>query len=203
MPVVMLPHQKRNPLMALGLSFFFPGLGQIYNGQVAKGIFIFFTCFLILPWIFGIFDAFFTAIKINRGEIVTYPSVVLLSGCLLVISLCIFGPIIIMKVFKSQIQIYSDQVKMTKVKNTLMLVADAAEIYRKDKGAYPETFSDLYFAQPPYLNDLYCEVSTGGYQYHCLFSKEGYTITAVPETKTNNGLMTFIITTGGILNSDP
>ncbi|GBD39135.1 MAG: hypothetical protein KatS3mg078_0022 [Deltaproteobacteria bacterium] len=32
--------KKKNPLLALILSVIFPGLGQIYNGQVLKGVVI-------------------------------------------------------------------------------------------------------------------------------------------------------------------
>ena len=53
----------KNPWAAAGLSFFFPGLGQVYNGQVQKG-FLFFIAFVgciygvveinPLPFAFGI-----------------------------------------------------------------------------------------------------------------------------------------------------
>lgn len=57
--------RQRIPIFAAMLSIF-PGLGQFYNGEVLKGIVIFFTSFLILPWFYGIFDAYFTARRINR-----------------------------------------------------------------------------------------------------------------------------------------
>lgn len=70
--------------LALVLSFLFSGLGQIYNGQISKGIVMLvvylicaFTTFLIIPglillvlWIYGMIDAYNTAKKINDGEIV-------------------------------------------------------------------------------------------------------------------------------------
>jgi TM2 domain-containing membrane protein YozV len=34
---------KKNPGVATILSFFWPGLGQVYNGQIAKGIGIMFA----------------------------------------------------------------------------------------------------------------------------------------------------------------
>jgi TM2 domain-containing membrane protein YozV len=53
----------KNPWVAAGLSFFFPGLGQVYNGQIAKA-FVFFGAFVSciyaviqidpLPFAFGI-----------------------------------------------------------------------------------------------------------------------------------------------------
>ena len=61
----------------------FVGLGQIYNGQIGKGImFIIIGVILVLTmfiligfilyplfWIYNIYDAYNTAKKINAGEI--------------------------------------------------------------------------------------------------------------------------------------
>lgn len=66
---------KKNPGVAAVLSFFVPGLGQIYNGELGKGITIviftviswFLTCIyvgfvtLIILWIWAIYDAYNTA----------------------------------------------------------------------------------------------------------------------------------------------
>jgi len=76
--------QLKNPGLAAILSFFFTGLGQIYNGQIGKGILFIIiqiinivlmfvligvlTYFIV--WIWGMFDAYKTAEKINAGEIV-------------------------------------------------------------------------------------------------------------------------------------
>lgn len=58
----------KNPALAVLLSLFIPGAGQIYNGQVGKGILIFISAWLIIPYIFGVFDAYFVAQKINKNE---------------------------------------------------------------------------------------------------------------------------------------
>lgn len=58
----------KNPAIATLLSVFVPGTGQIYNGQVGKGILIFISAGLIIPYIFGIFDAYLIAQKLNRNE---------------------------------------------------------------------------------------------------------------------------------------
>ena len=73
------PFVMKNPGIAAVLCFFYAGLGQIYNGQIAKGIafmviqtinlllmFViigFFTYFAF--WVFGMYDAYQTALKIN------------------------------------------------------------------------------------------------------------------------------------------
>ncbi len=75
--------QLKNPALAAILSFLLPGLGQIYNGEVGKGIVIivvqvvnillmaviigFFTGFAVMVW--AIYDAYKTAEKLN-AEIV-------------------------------------------------------------------------------------------------------------------------------------
>jgi TM2 domain-containing membrane protein YozV len=73
----------KNPGLAAVLSFFIVGLGQIYNGQIGKGLIllVFYIIslvlclvligFILVPilWIYGIYDAYKTAEKINAGEI--------------------------------------------------------------------------------------------------------------------------------------
>jgi len=61
--------QERSPILASILSFVIAGLGQIYNGQVGKGVLILLTSWLIIPWIYGIVDAYLIAKKINEGKI--------------------------------------------------------------------------------------------------------------------------------------
>jgi len=71
----------KNSGVAAVLSFFFSGLGQIYNGQIAKGVlfiviqainlFLMFILigFITYPivWIWGMVDAHKTAEKMNRS----------------------------------------------------------------------------------------------------------------------------------------
>jgi TM2 domain-containing membrane protein YozV len=64
-------------------SFFIPGLGQVYNGDTAKGIAVFFGTLMgffiyfipgLLVWLFGLYDAYITAKKMNTGEIPFRPT---------------------------------------------------------------------------------------------------------------------------------
>lgn len=73
--------EQKNPGIAAVLSFLFTGLGQIYNGQLGKGIaflvlgvifaisIIFLIGFILYPvfWLYNIYDAYTTAKKINEG----------------------------------------------------------------------------------------------------------------------------------------
>lgn len=75
---------RKNPGLAAIASFLIPGLGQIYNGQIGKGLLIIFVwsvaivmvisapllgfglAFLI--WVLSIYDSYNQAEKYNRGE---------------------------------------------------------------------------------------------------------------------------------------
>jgi TM2 domain-containing membrane protein YozV len=75
--------EKKSTGIAAVLSFLFVGLGQIYNGQIGKGIlFVIIGVILVLSmfvligfilfplfWVYNIYDAYKTAQKINAGEI--------------------------------------------------------------------------------------------------------------------------------------
>lgn len=72
----------KNPGVAAVLSFFYSGLGQIYNGQIGKGIgFIvaYFISILLMfvligfvttpiLWIWGMVDAYKSAEKLNQEQ---------------------------------------------------------------------------------------------------------------------------------------
>ena len=74
----------KEPILSLVLSLLLPGLGQIYNGEVKKGIifiildivfialaFIIIGAFLyFILWVYGMYDAYTTAEKINKGEFI-------------------------------------------------------------------------------------------------------------------------------------
>jgi TM2 domain-containing membrane protein YozV len=73
------PAQKeKNPLISLLLSFFFPGLGSVYNGDTVKGVAIYIGTIIgmflfivpgVIVWIYGMYDAYTTAKKMNEGLI--------------------------------------------------------------------------------------------------------------------------------------
>ena len=70
--------QTKSPFFATILSFFWNGLGQVYNGRFWKGIFFFiavpigFFC-LILPgfalWVWSMWDAYKESEKMNNREL--------------------------------------------------------------------------------------------------------------------------------------
>lgn len=72
----------RNPGIAGLISLFVPGGGQIYNGEIGKGLLMmflaglsFFLVFIVVGlftgpvvWIWSIFDARNSAIRLNESE---------------------------------------------------------------------------------------------------------------------------------------
>lgn len=193
------PMHARHVWTAVILSIIFPGMGQVYNGQVGKGVFILLTCFLVFPYVYGIMDAYRTAVQINKGEVVSNASVVNTAGCMVVMLMLVAGPVVLYKVFKDPIEHYLNDSSSGHARKILENVSRGAEGYFKVKGEYPTSFSDLYLATPPYVDDIYCDVSMAGYAYACVFSKGGYTITAKPEAFTK-GLTTLTVTTGGVFS---
>ena len=98
-----MPQKQKNPLLAAIGSFFFPGLGQVYNGEgVLKGLLYFIGVFIgtiifILPglaiWIYGIYNAYKVAEKVNLGQI-PYKDVTLLKCVLYVVLLIVIDIVI-------------------------------------------------------------------------------------------------------------
>lgn len=82
-PVPVYFPDRKNPGVAAVLSFFWAGLGQIYNGQLAKGIgfmvlygfsvlLIFVLIGLLLApivWLIGMWDAYHTAQQYNERQL--------------------------------------------------------------------------------------------------------------------------------------
>ncbi len=69
---------QKNTTIAGFCSSFLPGLGQVYNGETAKGFVLFLLTlaglfiFLIpglIVWLYALYDAYSVAAKMNTGEI--------------------------------------------------------------------------------------------------------------------------------------
>jgi TM2 domain-containing membrane protein YozV len=70
--------EQKSPMTAGFCSSVLPGLGQVYNGETAKGYAIFIIAvaglvILVIPgliaWLYGMYDAYAVAGKMNSGEI--------------------------------------------------------------------------------------------------------------------------------------
>jgi TM2 domain-containing membrane protein YozV len=75
--------QEKNAGVALILSFLFTGSGQVYNGEMGKGIgvllgtiigYMIFVIPGLLVFLYGLYDAYTTAQKMNKGEIPYKPT---------------------------------------------------------------------------------------------------------------------------------
>lgn len=72
------PDSEKSPGIAALCSFLFAGLGQVYNGNFGRGALILLGTavgylFFIIPglavYIYGIYDAYRTATRMNAGEV--------------------------------------------------------------------------------------------------------------------------------------
>ncbi|WP_297983416.1 zinc-ribbon domain-containing protein [uncultured Methanobrevibacter sp.] len=77
------PAKKKHPILSLVLSFFYPGLGQIYNGETLKGICFIFAAIILacsafiigalgyilfwIFWVYALYNAYTVAKRINEG----------------------------------------------------------------------------------------------------------------------------------------
>lgn len=183
----------RKPDLAAFLSFLFPGAGQVYNGQIGKGFLILLTSWMVVPWIYGIRDAYKTAQKINWRKLATKPVLEAWVGFIIMV-IVIYA--ILFNFYQNYPRVDHNAIL---AKETLEVISQAAESYAKDHGQYPATFSELYFATPSYLEELYCDMETAGYSYTCVFSKDGYAVTAKSEIASGKRkIMT--VRTGGVFD---
>lgn len=53
--------EDKNPVVAALLSLLIPGLGQLYNGEVTKGIVFFIGWFTIIAWPLAVMEAYYSA----------------------------------------------------------------------------------------------------------------------------------------------
>lgn len=197
--------EERSPALAAILSFIIGGLGQIYNGQFGKGILIFFTSWLIFPWIIGIFDAYKTAKKINEGKVIVKSR----PGCLIatIIGIVIFFFGIFFLAILAAIAIPSflkARVSANEVvtEATLKTISTALETYRgANNGVYPLEESVLVSREKPYLQTTYNHKTISGYTFSETLNSNGYKVIAEPEECGSTGNKIFSIETRGILSS--
>ena len=198
--------EGHSPSLAVLLSFIIGGLGQIYNGQIGKGLLIFFTSWLIIPWLIGIFDAYRTAraIKEGRLEIKKRPGCVVAAtvGVILFVFgfffMSLLAAIAIPNFLRAKMRAREASARMT-----LEKVSQAIEAYRADKGIYPFQEGDLTDSASPYLSEAYDNTVRLEYIFSEDLNPDGYQLTATPTECMVTGEQIFEIKTGGIMSSRP
>ena len=190
--VTWIPH--RNPVFAALLSFLFPGAGQVYNGEVGKGIFILLTFWLVGPWAYGIIDAYRVARAINYHKIATRLSigdfVEFIIAVVIVLFIGFHGTFYMMH-RAEQRQVYQTRAALTALSHTL-------ERYAAIHGWYPEAYVPLLADNETPMNEIFCGQTVNGYDLTCQFSTEGYQIVAEPLLE-KSGRPRFVLSTGGVL----
>jgi TM2 domain-containing membrane protein YozV len=72
------PKREKSSKVAALLSLVFPGSGQVYNGEMMKGILVLIGSLVgiliylvpgIIVWIYGIYEAYTTSEKMNKGKV--------------------------------------------------------------------------------------------------------------------------------------
>ena len=100
-------HEEKSPLVASLCSSFIPGLGQVYNGMIGRGIAFFAGTLvglflLLIPgfviWLYGIYDAHAIAVKMNAGEIPFFPASRAQMIIFAVVAVCIVVIVVIVVV---------------------------------------------------------------------------------------------------------
>ncbi|MCR4336439.1 MAG: TM2 domain-containing protein [Candidatus Omnitrophica bacterium] len=193
--------KKRNPFFAAILAFFIPGLGQIYNGQVGKGLCIFLTWWLILPWMYGIVDAYQTARRIEQGKVVVNLSDFVLTG-LVVFLMILFGPFLIWKTSQYMWSYFSRRVENVSVQERLTTISKAIEAYAATYKKYPVNETEFYFSDQNYSKAWFCDVVIDDYQYSCQFTSSRYRITAVPLESSSMKIL-YTVTNGSVISELP
>jgi len=188
-------HPPHSPSLAAILSFIFAGAGQIYNGQIAKGILIFITSWLVIPWIIGIFDAYHTAKKIREKEITPGSR----PGCMIaaiaaiaafffmVFFIALLAAIAIPNLLRARMS-----ANEAAAKSTIASIASAAQVYHAEKGVYPGKDSDL----SNYLTGG-IPAERYGYAYKILFTPDSYRIMASPVKCKVSGFQVFTLESTG------
>lgn len=198
-------NREQIPALAAVLSFVIAGLGQIYNGQIGKGLLIFFTSWLIVPWIIGIFDAYSTAKKINEGKIIARPR----PGCVIAFAIAIpvflmgiailalLAAIAIPNFLRARIN-----ANEAITEQTLKDISRAMERYRAEKNVYPLSEATLISNSHGALSEAHNNRTTHGYAFQAELRSDGYKITAAPSECDLTGVRIFTIQTGGVLSSE-
>ena len=193
----------RKPWQAALLSALFPGMGQFYNGQFLKGLLIMLTSIAVLPWLYGIYDAYRSAEGMNRGEIPRSGSTLSLQAGLLIIVIIVGTPFLVFKSIGHYRKIAHVPLIGDSPVETLKYISAAIESYAQAHGAYPSHSNELYFNDPPYLEEMYCNIERDGFHFSCLMSPSGYRITATPVSfEEGQILKTYSIATGGVLSPE-
>ena len=112
------PAQQKSAGLAAVASFLCPGLGQTYNGSFGKGLLILigtligsmiFTIPGIIIWLYGVYDAYSTAKKMNEGQLpfVPHSTMHMLAFIVIVIVIFIIYFIIIMAAMVAMMGAYT------------------------------------------------------------------------------------------------
>ncbi len=182
--------EEHSPALAALLSFIIGGLGQVYNGQVGKAALIFFTSWLIIPWIIGIFDAYNVAKRIKSGQLLKKGHNGCLIAAIIAMAMFIFVGIFLLAIIAAiavpNLMLAKMRANEAFAKAMVVSVSAKAESYKLSNGKYPGS---------EYVK------TARGYLFSQTFKDGKYTITARPKVCNESGKRIFIAETGGVVSS--
>jgi len=193
MPGITLTPQ-RNPVFAAVLTVLFPGAGQVYNGEVLKGFMVLATFWLMIPWVYAVYDAYAVANRINVHQMATRPSMGRFLGFVVLVWLLFIG---LAGLIKRHRHIQAPQ---RRIQLFLTDLAEPLETYAWVHNAYPADYAQLIDSRSVPLELLVCSTVWEHYRIECDFSAEGYTISATPTRPLHPKGPVYILQTGGILS---
>ena len=198
--------KKANHSVALAaiLSFLIPGLGQIYNGQVRKGFLIFFTAWLVIPWVIGIIDAYSVAKKISQGtlEAKSRPGCVIAFAVgVVILSVAFFLLLLLAAIAIPNLLRARANANDAYAKAVVASISSAIESYRIDNnGNFPSSEASLAEAKPPYLDRYYNNKELSGYDFKIDLYTGGYRILAQPRSCSITGSKIYTMENGKVFS---
>jgi len=146
-------------------------------------------------WIWGIV---IVVIGFKRVHRMSTARAVLANLAPVLIVLLIAVPILILAIVVPNIMRAKGSADDALAESTLRTMSTAVETYANaNYGEYPSDMYDLTLAEPPYINEDYCDTTFSGYEYTCSFYAEGYIFTAMPVNPDGKSIT---VSTGGVMN---
>ncbi len=186
---------RRSPAFAALLTLLFPGAGQVYNGEIGKGFIVLGTFWLIIPWGYGIYDAYATARKINVHQVATRLS---MPGFLSFVVL-VLGVYIVLAGGAAR---YRQRIRPERrIQQALSQLAESLESYRWGHSSYPQSYAQFISAASTPWDVMICDTVLHGYRIECQFSIDGYKIAATPKAGIKSIGPAYLLQTGGVIST--
>jgi len=186
---------QRSPWFAALLTLLFPGAGQVYNGEVLKGFIVLLTFWLIIPWFYGVYDAYRVAVRINFHAVATRPSMTRFLSFIVLVFLLFISSVGLVRHYRNM------NAPQKRIQDSLAHLGESLETYAWVHNSYPESYAQFYKFPSAPLEVLMCQTVWDHYRIDCEFSAQGYAITATPTQPLHAGGPSYTLQTGGVIST--